>query len=187
MSRVGRLSTRAASSTSVAGRYPITVGLGSLAADNYDFTPVNGQVVVHPKVVDVSSAVWFEVHLADRPEPRPAVLDINAIDVIFSDDVAVSLGQLSLTGVNVPSYGLGGFRYDPTTKDAAWTLPSALDVDRLMMALDGAAFADDPTIGVGHFGLNFDVLPGDFNGDGMVTGRTWSGSASRSSAPATRA
>ena len=27
---------------------------------------------------------------------------------------------------------------------------------------------DDPTIGVNHFGINFDVLPGDVNGDRVV-------------------
>ena len=51
---------------------------------------------------------------------------IKAIDIIFSDNVAVNMGQLSLTGVNVPSYGLTGVSYDPNTNDATWTLPSAL-------------------------------------------------------------
>jgi hypothetical protein len=38
-----------------------------------------------------------------------------------------------------------------------------------MMALDGATFADDPTIGVNPFAANFAVLPGDVNGDGVVS------------------
>ena len=73
-----------------------------------------------------------------------------------------------LTGVNVPSYSLSSVSYDPSTNDATFSLPSALDVDTLMLALDGATFADDPTIGVNHFGANFAVLPGDVNGDGVV-------------------
>jgi hypothetical protein len=36
------------------------------------------------------------------------------------------------------------------------------------MALDGASFADDPTIGVNPFGTKLAVLPGDVNGDGVV-------------------
>ena len=73
-----------------------------------------------------------------------------------------------MTGVNVPNYGLTGVSYDPNTNDATWTLPSALGVDQLMMALDGAAFAADPTISVNPFAAKFAVLPGDFNGDGVV-------------------
>jgi hypothetical protein len=37
-----------------------------------------------------------------------------------------------------------------------------------MMALDGLTFAGDPSISVNPFGLKFAVLPGDFNGDGIV-------------------
>ena len=37
-----------------------------------------------------------------------------------------------------------------------------------MLALDGAVFAGDQSIGVNHFGLNFAVLPGDVNGDGFA-------------------
>ena len=46
--------------------------------------------------------------------------------------------------------------------------PATLGVDRLMMALDGAAFAADPTISVNPFAAKFAVLPGNVNGDGVV-------------------
>ena len=161
----------AVTSDSPAGRYPIAVGLGSLSTDNYDFELEGGQLTVHPGVVDVRVRYGTKsLSLLGLGRDLP-FSTIDAIDLIFSDDVAVSPGELSLTGSNVPSYGLGGVTYDPATKDATWTLPTAIGVDRLLMALDGAAFAGDPTIGVSHFGVNFDVLPGDFNGDGMVTGQ----------------
>ena len=38
---------------------------------------------------------------------------INAIDIIFSDNVAVNMGLLALTGVNIPNYSFGGFSYNP--------------------------------------------------------------------------
>ena len=157
-----------ASSASAAGRYPITVAAGTLAADNYDFNLVNGQLTVHPKVVDVRLDYGSKsISLTGLNRDLPFTT-IKAIDIIFSDNVAVNMGQLSLTGVNVPSYGLTGVSYDPNTNDATWTLPSALGVDRLMMALDGAAFAADPTISVNPFAAKFAVLPGDVNGDGVV-------------------
>jgi len=157
-----------ASSASAAGRYPITVAAGTLAADNYDFNLVNGQLTVHPKVVDVRLDYGSKsISLTGLNRDLPFTT-IKAIDIIFSDNVAVNMGQLSLTGVNVASYGLTGVSYDPNTNDATWTLPSALGVDRLMMALDGAAFAADPTISVNPFAAKFAVLPGDVNGDGVV-------------------
>jgi hypothetical protein len=58
--------------------------------------------------------------------------------------------------------------YNPDTHDATLALPSVLGVDHVMMALDGATFADDPTIGVDPFAANFAILPGDVNGDGVV-------------------
>src|SRR5262249_51847668 len=136
--------------------------------DNYDFNLVNGQLTVHPKVVDVRVRYGSQSMSLIGLSRHLPFTTINAIDLIFSDNVAVSLEQLTLSGVNVASYGFSGLSYDPNMNDATWTLPSALGVDRLMMALDGATFAADPTIGVNPFGANFAVLPGDVNGDGVV-------------------
>ncbi len=60
--------------------------------------------------------------------------------------------------------------------DAHWTLPDVLDVDRLLLALDGNDATSDghdgvrvlPDIYLGGYSLNFAVLAGDFNGDGVV-------------------
>jgi hypothetical protein len=157
-----------ASSTSAAGRYPITVSTGSLAADNYDFNLVNGQLTVHPKVVDVRVRYGSQTMSLIGLNRDLPFTTISAVDVIFSDNVNVNLGQLSLTGVNVPNYNLSGVSYNPNTNDATWALPTALGVDRLMMTLAGVSFAGDPTISAKPFGAKFAVLPGDFNGDGVV-------------------
>ena len=105
-------------------------------------------------------------------------VNIKALDVIFSDDVNVDLGDLSLTSTITPgkSYSSNSFSYDPAAHDAHWTLPDALDVDRLMLALDGNDASSDghdgvrvlPDIYLGGYSLPFAVLPGDFNGDGVV-------------------
>src|SRR5262249_25239237 len=99
---------------------------------------------------------------------------ITAIDVLFSDDVAVSQSNLALTGVNVTSYSFGNFHYNPATHDATWTLPTALGVDLLMLALDGTGpagvHAANTRIALqNNLKLGFAVLPGDYNGDGAVT------------------
>ena len=93
---------------------------------------------------------------------------LNAIDVIFSDPVTVSLSQLGLTGVNVPSYSPSSVQLRPEHPRRDVDLPSAVGVDELLMALDGVSFADDPTIGVNPFSMGFAVLPGDINGDRVV-------------------
>ncbi len=159
-----------ATSTSGAGRYPITVGIGTLSAANYDFPNlVSGQLTVHPKVVDVRVHFGSQsMSLIGLNRDLPFI-NITAIDVVFSDNVNVNAGQLALTGVNIPTYGLSGISYDPSTNDATWTLPSALGVDRLMMALAGETFAGDSTIAVNPFAVKFAVLPGDVDGDGVVS------------------
>jgi hypothetical protein len=164
------LSTMATSSSG-AGYYVIQVGTGTLSAANYTFNSVDGTLTVQPKVVDVRLDYGTQsISLMGLKRDLPFAT-INAIDIIFSDNVAVSMGQLSLKGVNIPNCSIQGFNYNPNTDDATWTLPSALGIDRLMMALDGVTFGGDPSISVNHLGTNFAVLPGDFNGDGVVDGQ----------------
>jgi Bacterial Ig-like domain (group 3)/MBG domain (YGX type)/Dockerin type I domain len=172
------LSTQA-TPASAAGRYPIDVAIGSLAAGNYDFPDlVAGTLTVRPKVVDVR-VEWGNQSMSilglNRDLP---FLNIKALDVIFSDDVAVDEAAMSLRSDMNPGYvySLDQFSDDAASHKARWTLPTALDVDRLMLALDGDDAASDghdgiqsnPDIYLGPFSLKFAVLPGDFNGDGVV-------------------
>jgi hypothetical protein len=161
-------------SSSPAGYYPITVGTVSLAAPNYDFpTTVNGTLTIQPKVVDVR-VDWGSRSMSilglNRDLP---FINITAIDIIFSDNVNVTSANLALTGVNIPSYSFSQFNYNSTAHDATWTLPTALGVDRLMMALDNVTATPQagtgPNIALGHYANGFNVLPGDVDGDGVVT------------------
>jgi hypothetical protein len=73
-------------------------------------------------------------------------------------------------------YSLDQFQYDPVGHRARWTLPTAVGVDQLMLALDGDDAASDGHDGIrvgadiylGAYSLRFAVLPGDYNGDGVV-------------------
>ena len=100
--------------------------------------------------------------------------NIKAIDIIFSDDVTVTKSDLTLTGLNIPLYSFSGFQYNSATHEATWTLPTALGIDQLMMALDGTSANGVHTTTsniplLSNLGMGFSVLPGDVDGDGVVT------------------
>ncbi|MDB5348932.1 MAG: repeat-associated core domain protein [Planctomycetota bacterium] len=170
----------AATAASPAGAYAITPTVGTLRAANYDFDAfIPGILLVRPTVIDIRVR-WGSRSASVLPSALGGRLDLpwdnlTAIDVIFSDDVAVDAAALALKGTVGRTYGFSGFRYDPVTRDATWTLPTALGVDRLMLSLDGDDAASDGHNGVrvgraylGAYGLGLAVLPGDFNGDGAV-------------------
>jgi hypothetical protein len=94
--------------------------------------------------------------------------DIRAIDVIFSDDVAVNSADLALASTITAgkAYAMSGFAYNSTTHDATWSLPNALDIDKVSLNLSGIQTAGG--ISVGAYSSNFAILPGDFNGDDSV-------------------
>jgi len=157
-----------ASSSSPAGHYPITVSAGTLSAANYDFTFVDGTLTVQPKILDVRLDYGVKsISLFGLNRDVPFTT-IKAIDVIFSDNVRVNMGDLALTGISVPTYRFSRLSYNSKTDDATWTLPSALGIDDLMLALDGETFAARPPIAVSSLAMKFAVLPGDVNGDGVV-------------------
>jgi len=115
-------------------------------------------------------------------------INIDQIQVVFSEDVTVKDTDLSLVGVNVPAYALRDFSYDANTSTATWTLTDVIDADRLLIVLSdgvqdqtGNALDGDWTDGVstypsgngtagGEFQFRFNVLPGDVNQNRSVFG-----------------
>ena len=156
-----------------AGIYTITVAQGTLSAANYTFKFVSGTLTVHPKLVDVRIQ-WGSQSMSilnlNRDLP---FIDINAIDLIFSDNVVANMSDLTLTGLN-GTYAFSSLSYIATKDEEVWTLPTPLGIDRLMLQLDGTSATGVHTPGSdiplsSNFSEGFSVLPGDFNGDGVVS------------------
>jgi RHS repeat-associated protein len=164
-----------ATSSSPAGYYPIVPTVNSFSAPNYTIGTIqNGTLTVKPKVMDVrvdfgSTSMSLIGLTRDLP-----FINIKALDVIFSDNVNVSSSMLQLTGMNVSNYSFSNFNYNAKTDDATWSLPSAIGVDRLMLSLSGEtappSSGSGSNIAANPFSNPFAVLPGDVNGDGVVSG-----------------
>jgi len=125
-----------------------------------------------------------------------AVPWVNADQLIirFSEQVNIDQGDLTLTGANVANYSFAGFTIEtgPTGDfQAVWTLTSPLAADKLRIRLDGttggaitdtsgdvlngewidtiSTYPSGDIFAAGDFAFHFNVLPADFNGDGVVT------------------
>jgi hypothetical protein len=139
---------------------------------------VEYEPAVAPAVTDVRVRFGSQSHsLLGNSRNLPWV-NIDAVDVVFDQGVVVDMNDLRLGGVQVSQYALQNFNYNQDTRTATWRLASPLVADRLRMSLDGDD-ASDGNLGVssldavflegGDFLLDFNVLPGDYNGDGVVT------------------
>ena len=182
---------------------------------NLVLTPVNGSVVIGPPEVanvEVGSTSWSASYVSGLQTaglgdgngyavPTGAAqmntlpwANLNQIQVTFNEPVNVQESNLSVTGVNVPSYAFSGFSYNPATFTATWKLTSPIGTDKVTITLNsvtnanGDALDGEWTNGVsqfpsgnggsggngssnGSFVFNFNVLPGDLNQDGIVNGQ----------------
>ena len=64
--------------------------------------------------------------------------NLNEIIIEFNENVNVTEGDLTLTGVNVPSYAFSAFSYDAVNHRATWTVSQNLSRDKLLVDLDGS-------------------------------------------------
>jgi hypothetical protein len=146
--------------------------VGSLTAANYDFTTFDPATLnIHPVVDDILVEWGTEsMSIVNLSRDLPFT-NINKFEVEFSGDVNISGTGLTLTST------AGGPTYTPTLStsgsgvtSATWGLPTAIGVDRLMLALEDM----DITSVSGALSLYgttsraFSVLPGDVTGDGVV-------------------
>ena len=168
--------------TTAAGLYPITPTVGTLSSSDYTFRFVASTVTVHPKVLDIRALYgptdaahpWGRASVSLQGLTRDLPFsNIGAIEVLFSDDVQLAGSPFNLNSVLnqaqiVPvSYSTG-----TSSRDIVWKLPTALGVDMLTASIDRtrviANLAGSPINLGGTSSWNFDVLPGDFNGDRTV-------------------
>ncbi len=119
---------------------------------------------------------------ADQLDALPWT-NIDQIKITFSEDVDVQMGDLSLSGVNTTAYAFSDFSYDSGTYTATWTLPDAIEKDKLLLDLDGdgidpiedassndldgewttssSTYNSGNSTAGGDFEFRFNVLPGD--------------------------
>jgi alpha-amylase len=158
---------------------------GSLTPNSY---AADGEVEDHrieiqsPPVavgaVRIGSSAWdpaFTAHI-DGDQSRGFVLPtqpsqtpvlnwsrLNRIYIQFNQDVAstIGAGQIRLIGINRPFVPFS-FTMDAATQTAVLSLVRPLATDKYRLAVQGADAGGD-------WDIRFDVLPGDTNGDGLVT------------------
>lgn len=182
-------------------------------AQSSDTSAPSAQATVGPQVIgiQVANTDWTADYLAQLqsiglgsgtgyaiPTGTSAQLSsvplmgLNQVQIAFSEDVSVQQASLSIAGINVASYTVLDFQYDPSTFVATWTLANhvASDTiflhlqssgvsavtDRSAVPLDGewvngsSLFPSGNGAAGGDFQFRFNVLPGDANGDGVVNG-----------------
>ena len=121
-------------------------------------------------------------------------LNIDQILIRFNEQVNVDLNDLTLTGVNVATYSLASVTTGTGATgdfEAVWTLTAPIASDKLRIRLDGttggavtdtsgnaldgewidtvSTYPSGDVAAGGDFAFRFNVLPADFNGDGVVT------------------
>ena len=160
--------------SSPAGIYTVTPTTTGLSAANYVFTNlVSATLNVHPVVTNIL-VEWGSksMSIVNLTRDLP-FFDITGIKVTYSDPVNISGTGLTLTST------VAGPRYAPVKAGSGqgvtfetWTLPTAIGIDRLMLALDQPHTVAANATSLDLFGPTsqaFNVLPGDFNGDGVVS------------------
>lgn len=144
--------------------YTISDGRGNSASSTIQ---VNVTDTVAPKIESVR-LYYGPNRFITLPAARGILpwANVSKIEVVFSEPVNITPGNLTLTGVRSGAVTLSG----PTglTKVATWTF-SNLTTDRYTARVVGAITDANGNALVGGWSRSFAVLPGDFDGDGAVT------------------
>jgi fibronectin type 3 domain-containing protein len=121
--------------------------------------------------------------------------NVNIISVVFSRDVNINTANIALVGSPdlgpAPALGTASFTYNSTTFTATWVYQAALPLDKYLLSIPSAAvtskvsgaaldgeFANGSgnllpsgdTVAGGDFNFRFNILPGDVDQNGVVTG-----------------
>jgi hypothetical protein len=64
-------------------------------------------------------------------------INLNQVNIKFNEAVNVAQGDLTVAGVNTPSYTISNFSYNATTFTATWTFGSSIGADKLLLDLSG--------------------------------------------------
>ncbi|MEZ6073123.1 MAG: PKD domain-containing protein [Pirellulales bacterium] len=160
--------------------------------------------------IDPVDGVGYSIPSGPNQLAPVAWSNIDEINIQFSEDVDVEIGDLALYGINLPDYtgDIVDFSYNSGTSTATWTLSTPITVDMLTIVLDDALtdlagnaldgewmdtvsnFPSGDTTAGGDFEFGFAVLPGDADGNGLVDGLDyldWASDYNQSAPPASPA
>ena len=138
-------------------------------------------------------SLGYTIPVGSSAQLQPLPWDnMNQIRIVFSENVNVQQNSLTLSGTSVNNYAFSSFSYNATTFTATWTLAAPLGADRLRLdlhatgaaaitdahgkSLDGewsdavSTYPSGNGISGGDFLFDFNVLPGDIDGNGVVNG-----------------
>ncbi len=136
--------------------------------------------VTAPQLLDVRVRFGSQTYSIKNAARDLPWITIDELDLVFSEGVDLSAADLKLTGSGGKDY-LAGAMLDHAAgaSTASLKLPTAIGVDRLMLLLDGDDTTSDGVLGIqdtsgnylsgGDYRKDFAVLPGDYDGDEVVT------------------
>jgi hypothetical protein len=147
-------------SSSPAGYYSIESQVNSFSSPNYILGGTQpGILTIVPAVTEVL------VDLGHKSEPLSALTrkqksaKITAIDVIFSDNVDVSVSMLRLLGVTASKSSFRTFGYNSANLEATWKLRTPIAAGQLNFSVSGEAAlpvaGTGPPIGAAPFSAAF--------------------------------
>lgn len=149
------------------------------------------------KLGSSASGDWFTPQVGSVAQMATVPYAVDQVRITFSENVQVTAGDLTVSGVNAASYGLlpgpAGFHYDAATHTATWTLATPIANDKIAItladsvadatgnSLDGewsnpltqgatsaSTFPSGNSVAGGSFEMRLDVLAGDVDGNGVV-------------------
>ena len=121
----------------------------------------------------VGSRGFYSLGGESLPSDILAWINIDQIQIEFSEDVQVEQTDLHLSGVAIGSYAgrVTGFSYDPTSYTATYELSEPLGAEKLLAEIAAGSVSDlRGNLLENNFQKSFSVLPGDTTRDGVVLG-----------------
>jgi hypothetical protein len=127
---------------------------------------------------DGSAQFGYEVGKGGGPRAILPWINLAQVSMQFSEGVIVQQDDLEIGSAAGVDYAVAGFRYDPATFTATWTLSGPIEADVVTLTLDGSSptgvtdAAGNRLRGRGPAGTDFVqqllVLPGDTDRSGEV-------------------
>jgi hypothetical protein len=154
----------AGSSTSSAGYYAIDATVNSFSSPNYVLGGIQrGTLTIAPTVTEILVGFGHKTEPLGALSRKQQSTKINAIDVIFSDNVDASESMLHLLGVRPAKNAFRGFQYNSSNFEATWKLRTPIAAGVVKLSIDGEAAVPaagaGPPINASPFSQEFSAVP----------------------------